>query len=64
MDWNFPFHDSPLNVFLGIRPRMPAGDIYVFDNHPVPIWEHPENAPGLPTVFPGQNFDLIILLNV
>src|SRR5712664_2921778 len=64
IDSRFLLHDSALDIFLRIRPRVPLDDSDVLHHHGVLLRVDGQHAPTLARVFAGEHFDVVALANL
>src|SRR5262245_48702490 len=63
MDCRFLFHDSTLDIALGVGPSMALDNLDAL-NHDFLVARHDDkHAPGFPTVLAAENVDLVILFD-
>jgi hypothetical protein len=63
VDGHLPFHDSSLNIFLRVWPRMPLDQLNAFNHDSLFIRYDHEHAPGLAAILATKDINVIILLN-
>ena len=60
----FSLYNSPLKILLGIGTSMPFKHVKILNHSPLPTLGNAQDLSPLSTVFPGQNNNLIISLDM
>jgi hypothetical protein len=57
------FHNSSLDIFLRVWPRMPLDQLNAFNHDSLLIRNDDKYAPGLATILATQDINIIVLLD-
>jgi hypothetical protein len=63
VDGRFTLHNSSLNIFLRVWPRMPLDQLYTFNHDSLLIRNDDEYAPGLAAILAAKDINVIVLLD-
>jgi hypothetical protein len=63
VDGGLALHDSSLNIFLRVWPRMPLDQLNAFNHDSLFIRDDHEYAPGLAAILATKDINVIVLLD-
>jgi hypothetical protein len=63
VDGRFTFHNSSLNIFLRVWPRMPLDQLNALNHDSLLIRNDDEHAPGLAAILATKDINVIVLLD-
>jgi len=63
VDRRFALHNSTLNIFLWVRPRMSLDQLNAFNHDSLFIRDDDEHAPGFAAILATKDINVVVLLD-